>query len=198
MEINNYTPQDIVQKNIAFVTDTAKLTRADTALQILPPDTQFAIVIEAIERNAGESFAEMDTASTGMAGAATVGSEGLRGRFVGYAAVGSQKLRIYRGSQLLFEEQVSNVRAHFKGGCIIGNSTKVYKIISVLQITVAVQFESHASGLNGGLDPLLNTLQAGGAAVERPSKTLSAVFAIMLLVFLVAMGLAVLIFGHKK
>lgn len=197
MEINNYTPQDIVQKNIGFTFDTVTLSKADTAAQILPPDTQFAVVIEAIERAAGESFDEIDTTTVGLAATATMGSEGMRGRFVGYAAISPGVLRIYNGNQLIFEEQLSNVQAELRYGCFVSNASKTYKILEIYAINGA-QFASNANGLNGGYNPFLDALQTGGVMVQRPSQTQSKAVAIILILFFIGVGLAVILFGHGQ
>ena len=192
MDIQSLEPQQEFQTALTMSTDVIALIQSDTAAAVLPPDTTFAIVLEALERDINESFVSMTVSPTiglGSIGVqAGIGSDnGVRGRFVGYFSIGGGMFRVHKDKQLLIEEPIANISAaQEQGEYVIRTTTKKFKISSPLSIqTTPGGFESAASGFNGGLNPFFTKLTAGGATIVRTSNLKSFV---ILGLFLLGMG----------
>ncbi len=202
MNFQSFGPLKEMQAATTYSLDVVKLTKLETALKILPTDTSFAIVVQALERDINDSFwstvaAPTFNGSIGM-GVNVDADQGLEGRFIGYFAVASDKLRVYKNDQLYLEDDISNVSVNrHQGEFVVSTLTKKFKVSTPMPIQNSQgHFTSTANGFNGGFNPFFDLLQAQGAKVTKPSNVSFIIFFVFVLL-IIGGFVALTIFGKK-
>ena len=195
MDVEHVTLREGIEKAESFIRDTLTLAKLDNALQVLPQDTTFAIVIEAVERGLAESFTEMDVSGASFRVSNT---GGIRGSFVGYLCLSASMCRVYNNAgQLVAAQPIAQVQIDY-GLNIVTVGDKRFRINNATPIADAAgHFESNASGFYNGLAPLYKLLEAGGASGNKQAaKRNSTVFMIVFVVLFI--GLTIVIMTHSK
>lgn len=194
------------------------LTNGDTAAQIVPPDTKFVIAIEAIARNAGESFYETDSETFPLSMQWIRTPEGINGRFIGYISCSDTKLRIQqvldvqaalagqqagfaaatKQAQLLFEDDFSNLSLTMEqGSFVLASATQKFKLLQPYQLTKTNgRFESSATGFQNGFSPFFKYLKAHGMNTNVVGESNKVVMIVMLLAAI--LFAAIFVFVTKK
>lgn len=208
MLMPNYNPLDLVKATGQTMHTIALLADGDRAASIVPADSAFVLVAEAIARNASESFYENDTSAAMLTWVRT--AEGVTGRFVAYISCSQSKLRIQQvldigaaasgqegalesatgdmQAQLLLDEDFANVTlTNEQGSFVISNGQQKFKLLAPYQLkNTNGRFSSSAAGFEGGWSPFFKYLQAHGVNTGIVSKTnTSAIifFAIFAIIF---------------
>ncbi|HSX48097.1 MAG TPA: hypothetical protein VLF41_01165 [Candidatus Nanoarchaeia archaeon] len=182
------------------------LTKGENALKVLAPDTQFAVVGEFLQVEKGVKMVSLFDATS-------------QNYFTGYVAVTPGKLQIYRDNQLLAEYALTDVKAVYGmtkdkvgmvgiwwgddglgisfdwRGLTLAVPDKTFMVRQVTPI-MGVQFESKASGFNGGFDQLMKRIDTGGGYIVTVKKSSQVLFYLLFFGIIMA-ALAAVIFTKK-
>lgn len=196
-----------------------RLQKGDKAISLLPPDTKFAVVIEAIQRGINDTFWETDTNVATMSG--EFSAEGIVGRFIGYLAFTDSKVRIYQALdenavasgqptadfilqgtgetlQLLMEEEFANMAVSLmQGEFVLSNSAQKFKLLQPYPIShLDGRFESSATGFYNGLSPALKFMQAHGVQTQGATQQVKTLWIIFVVIFVAATASVILLSRH--
>lgn len=183
MKFRKYNLGKAFPKAVESVYAVRQLVRADVANQFIPPDTRFAILVEAIERDINDSFIEVGAISPLDF---RVTNAGVVGRFLGYITASDTHLRIYKmldlditkpdlinasvvnelKPQLVVEDLIVNISSESEDTFpTLKTSTKKYRFMAVYPISGNKSYESRAAGVQSGLRSLFIYLKSKGAKV---------------------------------
>ncbi|HSX47019.1 MAG TPA: hypothetical protein VLF87_03470 [Patescibacteria group bacterium] len=182
------------------------LTKGENALKVLAPDTQFAVVGEFLQVEKGVKMVSLFDATS-------------QNYFTGYVAITPGMLQLYRDNQLLAEYALTDVKAVYGmtkdkvgmvgiwwgddglgisfdwRGLTLAVPDKTFMVRQVTPI-MGVQFESKASGFNGGFDQLMKRIDTGGGYIVTVKKSSQVLFYLLFFGIIMA-ALAAVIFTKK-